>query len=913
MKKIYIVDSWRRMKRTIVSACAIALIVGLGISTYLGISFAKISLEDTGDYHYDKQKFHDCEVLFPYGITDEDIKELSKLDGVDAVEGIRRTTGFLTLEEEKRLLTVQSVTKTVDVAKLIDGRLPTAKNEVAIEKLMSDEDGLKIGDVLDIDCKDKDDSSLLLHEKLKVVGIVEHPTYSCSYVYSRRGLSEKGSGNCLNFVLVSDSAFDQSVLDGSYQSAVILSNKLQKLNCFSNQYVEERKQLMSDIRKIATTLGDQRYQKVKSDADDKVSDAQDKLDDAKKKLDKADQDIKSGEKKVKEAKKDLEQFKEDYPGFDVSEFEDKIKEAQDDLSDSKAEEKDAKKKYNNSKTELDDKKEDLDKLVKLSWNVHDRSDNISYVMYKDNEEGLGKLSFSFAFVYIVVAFMVCYSSIGRMITKQKKLIGTQKALGFRPREIMTQYLSYSWVCTLAGSIFSIFFSVLVVEKLSLDGYRNLYYFKDYFRSYDVHQTLIVVIAAFILTTISTIFACKKQISKPTVMLLKDEIVGDGKELFFEEFYLWKKISLFKRTTIKNLLNEKRHLITTIVGVAGCTALMIIGFTLKFAITDVRDEQFNNIQKYDISLQVEADKNGMAFASKLNSFTDLEYINFMDKMVEVKLNNEDNIVADLLCVNVAQLQKYFMIENTKNHKKVTTLDEGVLISSNTAEYYKLKVNDKIQVTKENGERISLPIKGIVKNYVCHFIVISPEYYKKAMNEEVKNNIYFVKLNGTKRAMLKDAVKEEDGYIELAGKEMGKSIFKSIADSLNSAIQVMILLSGIMALIVVLNLLVMYINEKSKPLAVMRINGYTINECKKFITFSNTILNIVGLLIGVVVGVLIGTQIIRTIANDCVTYCYDPNIKACVLGCAISIGYTIVITTIANRKINHLELTNLNRFD
>lgn len=862
MKKIYVKDTWRRMKRTIVTVMAIILIICLGISSYLGIAFARISMEKTGNQNFSKQKFHHFEINYQYGITEDDMEKITGIVGIDDVEGLYKTTGFLAIGEGNRLVTVQSVTSDVDVARVIEGRLPEKKNEIAIERVMADEDGIGIGEELKINCKDKDGKTILLEEKFKVVGIVQHPTYSCNYVYSRRGLSEKGNGNCLNYFLVSKDAFDQEELDGCFQSALIWSDTLNKYNCFSTQYEEESNNIKQRIENIAGGQSSVRYADVKAVSVEEVDNEEKIWSNASEELSHFEKDITDGEE---------------------------------------------------NKAKLDDAKQAVADLVETNWNVYDREANVSYAMYKDNAEGLGKLSFSFAFVYIVVAFMVCYSSIGRMITKQKMLIGTQKALGFHTSEILVQYLSYAWVCTFWGCVWGVLWAIFFVEKISLTSYKPIYYFEEYVSAYDLKLTIIVIVSAFVLTSGATVIACRKQIRKSTVLLLKDEVIGEGKEFFFEKWRLWKKISLFKRTIVKNLLNEKRHMITTIIGIAGCTALMIIGFTMKFAISDVKIEQFEHIQKFDVSLQVEAKENGKEYLDILEQFDKIKYISLLDQMIGVRLNNKDYIVADLLCAEADELNEFFLLEDKKTKEQVKDYGDGVLISANTADFYNVKVSDTIDIMKRNGEEVSVKVSGIVKNYVCHFLAMSPEYYEKVMGEDVDNNIYFIKLNGTDQSDLEEGVRTQNGFLNLAGKEMGISIFENIADSLNSVIQVMICLSAIMALIVVLNLLVMYVNEKSKILAIMRINGFSVREVKSFINFSNVILIIVGLGVGAIIGVLLGIQIVIIIENDSVTYSHEPNLTASLLSCGISIVYAFIISKIANRKINNLPLTNLNRFE
>lgn len=912
MKKIYIVDIWRRIKGSIVTYSSIILIVCLGISTYLGIGFAKLSMEETGNNYFTEQKLHHFEVNYNYGITEDDIDTLSNLSKVGAVEGIYRTTGFMQINKVKRLVTVQSITDNIDVAKVVEGRLPETQNEIAIEKVMADDDGITVGSTVVIHCEDADGNNSLVTTEFEVVGVVEHPAYSCNYVYGRRGVSEKGNGNCLNYFLVNKTAFSEEVYDNGYQSAIVWSEGLSKYNSFSEEYKQESNAIKQEIERIADTRSSIRYVEVKSEHNQQVEDAEAEVEAAKKRLEKAESEIEDGNKQLEDAEETLSSYKELYPNADYSEQEQEIEDAKKDLAEHNKSYADSQQVIEENNEKIQQAKSDIENMVEINWSIYDRNGNVSYALFEDNAEGLGNLSFSFAFVYIVVAMMVCYSSIGRMINRQKNLIGTQKALGFRPVEIYTQYMSYTWNATFWGCVNGVGWAVFFVEKLSLSTYKQMYYFEDYVSICDVKLALVVIGVAYVLTFFATIIACKKQIDKPAVILLKDEVIKEGKEFFFEKNGLWKKLSLFKRTIIKNLFNEKKHMITTIIGIAGCTALMIIGFTLNFAMCDVKINQFEKIQKFDSSLIVEPEKID-EFSKLLDGYSGIEKIAFMDQMTGIQLNGKDNIIADMLCADTEELNEFFLLEDDKTGKVVKNSKEGVYISSNTANYYQVEPGDKIEILKKNGEKVSVPVAGTVKNYVCHFIVVNPEYYEEVMGKTLEKNLFFLKLNGITKDELKQELASKDGFVTMAGKEMGVSIFDNIANSLKSVVQIMICLSAIMALVVVLNLIAMYINEKSKTLAVMRINGFTLRETKSFMSFSNVILTILGLIVGVAVGILVSIQIINIIESDSVAYSHAPNITACLISCVISIGYAAIIGVIGNRRINKLELNNLNRYE
>ena len=899
------------MKKTMITVCCIILIISLGISTYLGILFAEQSMRQTGNNVFSEQFFHHFELANRYGITQNNIDELKKLPDVDSVEGFYRTTVFLKINNQDRLVTVQSLTKQIDITQLVEGKLPEKADEIAIEKVMADDDGVKINDEVEIDCSDKNNESYMLNQKFKVVGIVCHPSYSCNYVYSRRGMSEKGNGNCHNYFIVSENAFDIEKFENAWPNALIWSNALDELDTFSSEYEDKNADLINSISSIAKAESNKRYSELKEKY-------QKKLDDAKAQLTSAEDEIKSNSEQIDKSEKELENLKTELdkakqlaPDADYSQYDSDIKKAQEEIDDCKAKLASAEQEASEKRQEIEDYQDDVDSMTESEWNIQDRGDNVSFAMYKNNADGFGKLGFSFAFVYIVVALMVCYSSIGRMVTKQKNLIGTQKALGFKYSEILTQYLSYSWVCTFWGCLWGILWAIFFVEQLSLKSYKIIYYFKDYVTAYNVKQIGIVVGIAYLLTTLATVIACNKYIKKEAVELLKERAIDKTKIFFFENGFLWKKISIFKRTVIKNLLNERRHFISTVIGISGCTALLIIGFTMKYSISDVNIKQFDNIQKFDLFLQVEADSDHSGFENEMKSEKNVEYLPISDQMVEVKLNGKDNIVADLMCSEIDQLKQYFEL-NIKE-KSDSAIENGAILSSNTADFYNVKIGDKIVVTKRNGDKVEIQVSAISENYVCHFLVITPETYKNLFDDEVTENAYFIKLKGTNKDNLKKSLESIDGFISLSGKETGKSIFKNIADSLNSVIQIMICLSAIMALIVVMNLMVMYINEKSSTLAVMRINGYSLRKTKSFINIGNTILIFIGLVVGLAVGIILGLKIVMIIENDVVAYAHVPNIKACCISCIISTVYAIVIGAFSNIKISKISLTDISRYE
>lgn len=914
MKKIQVIDILRKIKNTKVTFFSIIFIVSLGVSTYLGINFAQKSMTETGDDYFREQKFHDIELNYAYGFTDDDLKEIQNISDIDVAEGGYSTTGFLAVDDESRLITVQSFTSDIDKSTVVEGRLPEKSNEIAIEILMRDEDNIKLGDELVIDCTDEDGTDKLIEKNFEVVGVVEHPSYTCNYVYSRRGRSTKGNGNCLNYVLVSKDAFDMEQMDNCYSNVYIWSDSLTKYNSFSEEYENKCEDTKEKIKTISRQRSNLRYNNILETKQTQINNAQEQLNTKLYELKNAENQISDAESQIQNIQQQIDSYPESAENALLREsLQTQLNSASEDLATKKSEYETAKTEYQTAQNELETAKNNLNSLTDMDWTILDRDDNVSYAMYKDNAEGLGKLSLSFAFVYIVVALMVCYSSIGRMIGEHRYLIGTQKALGYRKGEILRQYLVYTFICTVWGCINGAFMAIYLIEDMSLESYRQIYFFADYLRVYSMPLLILVTCSAILFASLATIFACRKLVREPAVSLLTYKLYDDNKNKIIYKNKFWENLPLFGRTIIKDVFNDKKHFLSTVIGVAGCTALMIIGFTLKFAIQGVNTEQFSNIQRFDACLQISKDSNAQQFSQYLDENSRVDYIQLSDMMMGIQVNNKDIIMADILCFDSENVSSYFALEDYKNGKEITADDEGILISSNTASYYKIKKNDYINIIKDDGTYVPVRVSGIVTNYVCHFIVISHEYYQEIMGEAAKNNEFFINLNGVSKDEIDKDLKNIDGYIMLSGKEMGMSIFKNISDSIDSVIKILIFLSAIMALIVVFNLSIMYINEKSKILTIMRINGFTLKETKRFIAYGDMFLTILGLIFGVVGGIALGYTIVRILETDSVCYVHAPSLKACVISCIICTFYIVVVNKIARSRIKRLPLNNVNAND
>ncbi len=826
MKKVQFKELLMTIKNSAVEFASLILIISLGLSTYLGIKFAGISMLKTGTDYYNESNFENIELSYRYGFQESDIDKIKEIDTVTDVEGGYFTTGYLQMEEKQRLVSVEAVTDSINRATVIKGRLPEKENEIAIEEVMYEETDIKIGDEITIDCKDDNSESLLLRENFKVVGVVQHPKYICNYEYGKRGNSEKGNGNCLNFLLVSKKAFDKEQLDNCYTNIYICSDYARKAESFSSDYDERCQEVINEIELLGKKLARQRYNEMQEELEEK--------------------------------------------GVPNT-------------------------------------------LEYANWNVIGRMANASYVMLKAGAETINRLSISFAFVYILVAAMVCYSSMGRIITEQKIYIGTQKALGYKKQEILRKYIIYAVFSVVCGSYGGILSAIYFVEKLTLKSYVPMFIFDSYKLAYSWKYIILILCGAVIIMVGATLLACTHMINLPTVSLLNTADEKNMKPLSFERFKWWKKLSLYKRAMIRNLITDKKYVVSTIIGVSGCTALMIIGFTLKFSIQNVVTEQFEKIFNYDMVLTTKCNTEDelQKFEDYFGKKGDIEYISILGLMNRIRVNKKEYMSGEIIVTDTDKINEYFQIKDEKGNKLVVP-SKGVLVNNHLANYYGVKEGDYIEVFDRNGIVKTVEVAGFFQNYVNHYIIMNPDYYSEVFDQEYHPNTFYVKIKSNVEGVRSDLQKIEK-FSAFSDKSMGTDVFENIAKSIDSIIQILIFLSGMMALVVVLNLAAMNIKEKERQLMIMRVNGFTVKETKAYIAKNNRIVTVAGIIFGVVLGVILGYFIVLAIENDTTSFIHTPSLKACILGCSLSTVFAIVVNTIARSKIRKLQLNSINSIE
>ncbi len=516
------------------------------------------------------------------------------------------------------------------------------------------------------------------------------------------------------------------------------------------------------------------------------------------------------------------------------------------------------------------------------------------------------LSYVMSIIFILVAVIVCYAAVSRMIYEQRSLIGAQKALGFSFGEVLRHYMLYNILCALLGLVLGVIIGIFIVELIVIYIFTGEFLLPEVpiiFPTLHIGISAAVCVFIFIITSYA---ASIKLLRQPATVLLKHEVKSRKKPFFFEGFGFYKKSKLYTRSMIKNVLNDKERMVTTIMGVVGCIALIIICFSLKRGIENSSVKQFNDYFLYENRLVIDSSTaESEEYENELKK-SGISYIAVSDKLRSFYIKKDVTESCHIVCTNdFEKLQDFMVAEDAFTGKGVNAAVDGVYISRKCAEVYDLSQGSTIMLANSQGEYNKAKVLGVIEHYLPYNLILTTNaYYEDLTGEEADQCVYLLKgdIDG-----LYDRVAELDGFISL--KDNSESAAK--ADQVNMVIGLCIALAAAMSVLVLLNQIVMNISRKSRELAVMRINGYTIKETKMYVCKDNIVLTAIGLLLGCVFGAVLSYLSVCIMEGEINRYVRSIDPVACIIGVVIGAVFAVIVNIIALRKIEMLDLTGIQK--
>lgn len=544
--------------------------------------------------------------------------------------------------------------------------------------------------------------------------------------------------------------------------------------------------------------------------------------------------------------------------------------------------------------------EELNHLEPGRWIVLDGLGNASFVQLKVSSDNLSSLQMTFSLLFVVIGGLVIYATVSKMVDEQRTLVGATKALGFFNREIFAKYLLFGMSATVLGTLLGILLARLWIERFILNGY-NLYFNIDFSHPILVGwPTLIVMVGGVLLAVAAVTFACLRLVRTPAIRLMQAPVPKGQKKARRSGRHL---LSLYSRLVLLNIRTDIKRVLVTVVSVAGCCALVVIGFTLKYAMTQCMVNQYTTVVNYDGRIRFDYREDVEQYLQTAG----VEYVPLYDGNVTFRIRDMD--MGELYAGDIAAIESMFRLNDWQTGEPLAPTDEGILIQRRLAEKYGLAVGNTFEITLGGTTSAQARVAGIFENYIGRTMVVSPRYFESLFGAEPTLNAFFVRFGDRDPEALLSELRKLPGYSDYTPSDADKAIFKASTSVINGLVALFIFMAAVMAGVVLLNLTNIYILQKKRELTVMRVNGFTTREVIAYVSRETVFTTILGILLGFAVGSFISYRIVRALEQSFVQLERGVCFSAWGYAAAITVFFTLIVNFICLKQVKHLKLTDV----
>lgn len=603
--------------------------------------------------------------------------------------------------------------------------------------------------------------------------------------------------------------------------------------------------------------------------------------DGRKALTQAREEVTEGEEAIADAKEELEEAREL-----LAEKEAEFEEGRQEFADGEKEYEDALKEFNDKIAEAEDKIEDaegeLAELEEPDTYVLGRDTNVGYVCFESDSNIVEGIANIFPVFFFLVAALVCITTMNRMVEEQRTQIGVLKALGYGDGAIMSKYMIYSGTAAVTGCVFGFLLGTWGFPKIIWFCYNIMYSADPISYVFDWGLAVISLMVSLLCSIGTTWLSCRVELNQVAAALMRPKAPKAGRRVFLEWIpFIWKRLNFLGKVSMRNIFRYKKRLFMMVVGISGCTALLVTGFGIKDSIADVAAKQFQEIQTYDIgiSLNEEADEEWDKALEELKDKGAAEYICVMEKNMD--LLTEDGVKSVYLVAGTREGMEPFLNLHTTQKTPVDYPSAGeAVISNKLAEDYDIGIGDTITLRDEEMRSVTVAVSAVYENYIYNYVHVSEETWRELTGEEPERKTVYLNLPEEIRA---DADALDLAAHELAAELMGlKQVLNvtvnadtmdrigTMMSSLNIIVVVVILCAAGLAFIVLYNLTNINITERLREIATIKVLGFYRKETEAYVFRENIMLTVLGMAVGLVLGHFLHLFVMNEIRVDLISF-------------------------------------------
>ena len=551
-------------------------------------------------------------------------------------------------------------------------------------------------------------------------------------------------------------------------------------------------------------------------------------------------------------------------------------------------------------------KKDIKKTLKEEkqtdekWYVLDIDSNAGFYQYEQDTQRIDNVAKVFPLVFFIVAVLICLKTMTRMVEEERSQIGTLKALGYSDISIMFKYILYAALATIIGSMIGVAIGYRILPDLCFEMYKNMYRLGNIKLSYYSSLTFQGMMIALLCTLGATIYTCRKTLKESPANLLRPVAPPPGKRVLLERIKLvWNHLSFSYKVTVRNVFRYKKRFLMTIIGIAGCTGLILAGFGLKDCIVKMVPHQYEDIFSYQAKINLNEEKTN----ETIDKIKENKQIKDILEVHEesITIDNKDTNQSVTLVIPKDNPKEFIKLQDRKTEEQYN-LTDGIIITEKLAKLLEVEENDilKFSGTDTYKEKVA----HITENYLFHYIYLPKSSYK----QDEYNTVLIKTKNMTEKEEkeLANELKEIPGVSSITFTSSTRHVFDDTMDSFAYVSLILIVSAGALAFVVLYNLSSVNISERRRELATIKVLGFYDKEVYQYINRENTILTLIGILLGLGTGNILTMYIIKTCEIDMLMFDTTIAWPSYLYAILITMSFAILVNIILYFSLKKIDM-------
>ncbi len=856
MKSMMKKTTLREIRQSLGRYLAIFAIVALGVGFFAGLKITKTVMVKSADDYLREYQLFDYRLLSTLGFEEEDVQSLRQKESVRAAEGaVEADVLYINETGNEGVLKAHTLMEQINGLKLLAGRMPQNAWECIVDSNRYDETAL--GEtVLLSDHNAQEDLDRFACREYTIVGVAQ----ASAYIQFERGNSSLGNGRVDGFMYLLPEGFATD-----YYTDIYVKFDMDE-PIYSRQYdafMENQKPLWEQY---CREQGERRYLAI---------------------VEEAETELEKNRQTLEDARKELVQGQEDYHKA-KAEFEEQIAEAEQEILRAQT---------------------DVAAIRKPETYVLGRDTNVGYTLFENDSRIVEGIANVFPVFFFLVAALVCMTTMNRMVEEQRTQIGVLKALGYGNGSIMGKYLFYSGSAALGGCLAGYFLGIFLFPLVIWQAYGMMYRLGDIVFVFDWNAALLCLTASLLCSMGTTWISCRRELRAPAAGLMRPKAPKAGKRILLERAgFIWNRLKFLHKVSIRNIVRYKKRLFMMVMGISGCTALLVTGFGVRDSVTDIADRQYAEIQTYQLNVTLsdeeeeDADQELYDLIGSYGGTYTRAFETSLDMVSAEGIKSVNLIVAE----NPAQFEDYINLHTSSGEKLSYPGAGEILICNKLAEQYHLKTGDTVRLVDEDRRELSAVISGICENYIFNYGYVSSETYEKALGDITFQNLYVSLPEDIDVHEAGAAVMNAENVSSLQVNADMLVRFSSMMSSMNYIVFLVIGCAAALAFIVLYNLNNINITERVREIATIKVLGFYRGETSSYVFRENTVLTAMGCALGLVLGKLLHIYVMHEVNIDMISFDVHVRAVSYLLSILLTFAFTWVVNRIMAGKLDRINM-------